>query len=127
MKAIVLVLPLAILGVFAPSSSSGLHDVYAAIPLAVAAVAANVEPIFVSVAAAAEILATSRSEIYQRIARGELEAVKDGSRTKIPFDSVKRVAAALPKANVRLYVFAARTLPPTECERFHVVTTNISG
>lgn len=60
-------------------------------------------PIFVSVAAAAETLATSRSEIYQRIARGELDAVKDGARTKITFDSVKRVAAALPKARVKLY------------------------
>ena len=76
--------------------------------LAAAAVATNVEPIFVSVAAAAEILATSRSEIYQRIARGELDAVKDGSRTKVTFDSVKRCAAALPKASVRLYVRRAQ-------------------
>ena len=47
--------------------------VHAAIPIAIAALAINVEPIFVSVAAAAQILATSRSEIYQRIARGELD------------------------------------------------------
>jgi len=104
------VLPLAVLGIL---TLPCLHDVHAATPLAVAAVAANVEPIFVSVAAAAEILATSRSEIYQRIARGELDAVKDGSRTKITYDSVKRVAAALPKANVRLYVRRAqRTATP---------------
>ena len=77
---------------------------YAAVPAAVMAVAASVDPIFVSVAAAAEILATSRSEIYQRIARRELDAVKDGVRTKITYASVKRVAAALPKAEVRLYV-----------------------
>ena len=70
----------------------------------VMAAAANVDPIFVSVAAAAEILATSRSEIYQKLARGELEAVKDGARTKIIYASVKRVAAALPKASIRLYV-----------------------
>jgi excisionase family DNA binding protein len=68
------------------------------------ATAAAVDPIFVSVAAAAEILATSRSEIYQKIGRGELEAVKDGARTKITFESVKRVAAALPKATIKLYV-----------------------
>ena len=80
-----------------------LHDVHVAIPLAVAAVAANVEPIFVSVAAAAEILGTSRSEIYQRIARHQLHAVKDGSRTKVTYDSVKRLAESLPKANVKLY------------------------
>jgi len=68
------------------------------------ATAAVVDPIFVSVAATAEILATSRSEVYQKLARGELEAVKDGARTKIIYASVKRAAAALPKANVRLYV-----------------------
>jgi len=76
----------------------------AMIPAAVAAVAAQVDPIFVSVAAAAEILATSRSEIYQKLARGELEAVKDGARTKIRYESVKRVAAT----RIKLYVPAAR-------------------
>jgi hypothetical protein len=98
-----LVLSLAALGVLTLPSLA-LHDVHAAIPLAVAAVAANVEPIFVSVAAAADMLATSRSEIYQRIARGDLDAVKDGARTKITYESIKRVAAALPKADVKLYV-----------------------
>jgi excisionase family DNA binding protein len=76
----------------------------ATIPAAVMAVAANVDPIFVSVAAAAEILATSRSEIYQKLARGELDAVKDGTRTKNTYDSVKRAAAAMPKASMKLYV-----------------------
>jgi excisionase family DNA binding protein len=64
----------------------------------------SVDPIFVSIAAAAEILDTSRSEIYQKIARAELEAVKDGARTKITFASVRRVASALPKAAIKLYV-----------------------
>jgi len=95
--------------------SLGPHDVHSAIPLTRPAAAANVEPIFVSVAAAAEILATSRSEIYQRIARGELDAVKDGARTKITYGSVKRVAAALPKADVKLYVRRAqRTAAPAQ-------------
>jgi excisionase family DNA binding protein len=76
---------------------------YAA-PAAVMAVAASIDPIFVSVAVAAEMLATSRSEIYQKLARGELDAVKDGSRTKVTYESVRRVASALPKASVRLYV-----------------------
>jgi hypothetical protein len=67
------------------------------------ATAASVDLIFVSVVAAADILATSRSEIYQKIGRGELEARKDGVRTKITFESVKRVAAALPKASIKLY------------------------
>jgi excisionase family DNA binding protein len=68
------------------------------------AAAVAVDPIFVSIAAAAEILATSRSEIYQKLGRGELEAVKDGARTKITYASVKRLAAALPKATIKLYV-----------------------
>ncbi len=79
----------------------GMPDIHVAIPItihtavatiAVAAVTASVNPIFVSVAAAAEILATSRSEIYQKIARGELDAVKDGMRTKITFESVKNAS-----------------------------------
>ncbi len=68
------------------------------------AVTANLDPLLLSVAGAAELLNTSRSEIYQRIARRELDAVKDGSRTKIVFASLKRAAAAMPKASVRLYV-----------------------
>jgi hypothetical protein len=67
------------------------------------ATAASVDPIFVSVAATADILACSRSEVYQKIGRGDLDAVKDGVRTKITFESVKRVAAALPKASIKLY------------------------
>jgi len=72
------------------------------------ATAVVVDPIFVSVATAAEVLATSRSEVYQKLARGELEAVKDGARTKIFYASVKRVAAALPKARIKLYTPKSR-------------------
>jgi excisionase family DNA binding protein len=64
----------------------------------------SIEPIFLSISATAETLATSPSEIYQRLARGELTAVKDGSRTKVNYDSVKRLAESLPKASVKLYV-----------------------
>src|SRR5262245_48168667 len=52
----------------------------------------SIEPIFLSISATAETLATSPSEIYQRLARGELTAVKDGSRTKVTYESVKRLA-----------------------------------
>jgi excisionase family DNA binding protein len=65
---------------------------------------APLEPIFISVAAAAEILATSRSELYQRLARGELHAVKNGARTLVTYESVKAFAATRPKANLRLYI-----------------------
>src|SRR5262245_523096 len=94
----------------AAAAALGALDVHATtidaatIPAAVMAAGTNVEPIFISVAAAAEMLATSRSEIYQKLARGELEAVKDGARTKVIYESVRRCAAALPKASVKLYV-----------------------
>jgi hypothetical protein len=63
-----------------------------------------IKPIHVSVKKAAEIQDTCPSEIYQQLARGELEAVKDGARTKITLESIERRAASLPKANIKLYV-----------------------
>jgi excisionase family DNA binding protein len=72
-----------------------------------------VAPILVSVAVASEMLATSRSEIYQKLARGELDAVKDGARTKITTESIKRAAAALPKASIRLYIPRGQKAPNT--------------
>jgi excisionase family DNA binding protein len=65
---------------------------------------ATVEPLLVGVAETAHILASSRSEIYQMIARGELDAVKDGARTKITFESIRQRAASRPKAQIRLYI-----------------------
>lgn len=38
-----------------------------------------------------------RTKTYERIASGELEAVKDGNRTKITFESAERRAASLPR------------------------------
>jgi hypothetical protein len=38
------------------------------------------------------------SVVYERLARGEYEAVKDGTRTKIVLESIKRRRAGLPKA-----------------------------
>jgi excisionase family DNA binding protein len=104
MKILVLLLGVAAAAVFGALDVEHTTVNAAAISVAAMAVAANVDPIFVSVAAAAEILATSRSEIYQKLARGELEAVKDGARTKIVYASVKAAAAALPKAKLKLYV-----------------------
>jgi hypothetical protein len=37
------------------------------------------------------------SSIYEMIDRGELEAVKDGSRTLITMESIRRRMAALPR------------------------------
>jgi hypothetical protein len=38
------------------------------------------------------------STVYERLARGEYDAVKDGTRTKITFESIKRRRAGLPRA-----------------------------
>lgn len=38
-----------------------------------------------------------RTKTYELIASGELEAVKDGARTKITFESAERRAASLPR------------------------------
>jgi hypothetical protein len=38
------------------------------------------------------------SVVYERLARGEYEAVKDGTRTKIVVASIKRRRAGLPRA-----------------------------
>ena len=40
----------------------------------------------------------SRSGVYQMIANGELEAVKDGARTLIPGQSIVLRTATLPRA-----------------------------
>jgi excisionase family DNA binding protein len=112
MKAFVFLAALLLLGAdFAlareliPSAPIAIHEIatYLSPAIAMAAVATEIEPIFVSVLDAAEILATSRAEIYQRIARGELDAVKDRSRTKITIESIKRYAASRPKATIKLY------------------------
>ncbi len=73
-------------------------------PIAAVATTIELEPILVSIMDAAELLATSRSQIYQRIARGELAAVRDRGRVKVTYESVKRLAAGLPKAKAKLYV-----------------------
>jgi hypothetical protein len=44
---------------------------------------------------------TGRSSINQKIARGELDAVKDGDRTLVTMESVERLAASLPPAQFK--------------------------
>jgi N-methylhydantoinase B/oxoprolinase/acetone carboxylase alpha subunit len=39
-----------------------------------------------------------RSVVYERLARGEYEAIKDGSRTKMIVESIKRRRDSLPRA-----------------------------
>lgn len=114
MKALIIVAAVAV-AVFA-----GISEIAFATPHSVDLLAATIpaaavtviEPLLVSVAEAANILASSKSEIYQRIARGELDAVKDGYRTKITFASLKRCAESRPKARIKLYVPRPRARPP---------------
>jgi hypothetical protein len=43
-----------------------------------------------------------RTRVYKAISLGLLDAVKDGSRTKITGESVERYAGSLPKASINL-------------------------
>jgi len=72
----------------------------------------QLQPLFLSVKQTAVIENTCPSEIYQRIARGEYVAVKDGARTKIRYDSILRRAESLPKAEIKLYQRRRRATPP---------------
>jgi hypothetical protein len=49
----------------------------------------------------AVVEACGMSTVYDRLAAGEYEAVKDGPRTKISTDSIKRRRAALPRAEYK--------------------------
>jgi excisionase family DNA binding protein len=73
---------------------------------------APIKPIVVSIDEAARIMNTSRSEVYQGIARGELAAVKDGARTKITMDSIERRMSSLPRLQVKEYIPRQRRRRP---------------
>jgi hypothetical protein len=56
------------------------------------------EPLAVTVDEGVRIIGRSRSEIYRKLASGELRAKKDGKRTLILFESLKQSIANLPDA-----------------------------
>jgi hypothetical protein len=58
-------------------------------------------PLTVGIKAAEIITGISRSSIYEAIAHGELDAVKDGDRTLITMASIERRQAALPRAAIK--------------------------
>ena len=60
-----------------------------------------IEPIAVTIQEAIRICGLSRSEIYRRLAAGDIEAIKSGTRTLILLDSIKRYLASLPTAQYR--------------------------
>jgi hypothetical protein len=57
-----------------------------------------IEPYAISVRECAIVENCGRSVVYERLARGEYEAIKDGSRTKIIVESIKRRRDSLPRA-----------------------------
>lgn len=59
------------------------------------------EPIAAAIPRACHISGLSRSEIYRRLAAGDIRAVKSGSRTLILMDSLRAHLASLPPATFR--------------------------
>jgi hypothetical protein len=60
-----------------------------------------VEPLAASIPDACHISGLSRSEIYRRLATGDIRAVKSGVRTLILLDSLRAHLASLPAATFR--------------------------
>jgi hypothetical protein len=61
----------------------------------------GIEPLAVSVDQAARITGESRSQIYNRVGRGEYRAIKSGARTLIIYESIKQRFANLPAAKIK--------------------------
>jgi hypothetical protein len=56
-----------------------------------------IEPLVLTIAETCRVESKGRSAIYEGIIRGEYEAVKDGARTLITYESIKRRHASLPR------------------------------
>jgi excisionase family DNA binding protein len=80
----------------------------------------QLKPFAVSVTEAARITASGESTIWEKLAKGELDAVKDGGRTKVTMASIERHVASWPKAKFqplkprRRAARAARTTPSSK-------------
>jgi hypothetical protein len=59
------------------------------------------EPLALPIPDAQRVSGLSRSEIYRRLAAGDLCAVKSGSRTLVLMDSLRAHLASLPAATFR--------------------------
>jgi hypothetical protein len=77
-----------------------------------------IQPLVVSVKKAAVILDAGVSKIWEMLASGELDAVKDGWRTKITMTSIERRVANLPRATFK---------PLAPRKRRHRVATKAGG
>jgi hypothetical protein len=61
----------------------------------------GLEPIAAPIPTACRVSGLSRSEIYRRLAAGDIRAIKSGSRTLILMDSLRAHLANLPAATFR--------------------------
>ncbi len=60
-----------------------------------------IEPLLVSIKNTAAMTAAGVSTVWELVALGEYDAVKDGGRTKITMESIKRRLANLPRATFK--------------------------
>jgi hypothetical protein len=59
-------------------------------------------PKAVTIRKAQEVLGDkARSQVYEAVGRGELDAVKDGNKTLITVESIERYMAAWPRAKIK--------------------------
>jgi hypothetical protein len=59
---------------------------------------ATIKPFALSVPATAVFINSGKSTVWEKLARGELEAVKDGARTKVTMASIERHVTSWPPA-----------------------------
>jgi hypothetical protein len=64
-------------------------------------IAGNIEPLTLSIEQVQQATGESRSQVYVHIRGGTYEAIKNGRRTLVTFESVKRHIASLPPANIK--------------------------
>jgi hypothetical protein len=58
----------------------------------------TIKPVRISIADACSFGCMSRSELYRRLAAGQIQAIKSGARTLILLDSLQQHLASLPPA-----------------------------
>jgi hypothetical protein len=75
---------------------------------------AGLRPFAVSVSKAAKLLDSGESTVWAKLARGDLEAIKDGARTKVTLASIERHVSTWPRAKfLKPRPRVARRLAPT--------------
>ena len=63
--------------------------------------ASRLDPIALPISEACKVSGISRSEIYRRLATGQLQAVKSGRTTLILMDALRAHLASLPPLTLR--------------------------